>query len=161
MKTRKLLLALAVWLMHAGAQAGSVKGPYVVWMNLAKNPDVVDLRIRQIVNSGKADCWNSAAILFMGDKPKTITQALVTAEVLRGEKHAIKQLNKMLTQAHGNEATDGFDGIVVHTDQPKPAVFSLTTGLRRIEHISLNLAIEPRDLELSFCRILPPISRQP
>jgi hypothetical protein len=158
MKSIKLLSACALLSVQTLASAGSVDGPYVVWMNLSGSPDAADQRIRQFVNSGKAECWNSEAVLFMRDKPKTITPALVTRALIDSDKAAIKEVNKLLKRGHGEMATGGFDGVVVYTDQPKPAVYSLTTGERKVVQVSLAQA---KDLETSFCKVLPMITRAP
>ncbi len=161
MKTTKLLLALTLLFSQAGAIAGSVDGPYVVWVNLAKQPDAADKQIRRYVNSDDTLCWNSQAILFMRDKPIKITPALVTNAILKKDQKAIRQLSTILAQPHGNEAKGGFDGIVAYTDKPAPTIYSLRTGHRQIKRIKLDLQTEPRDLEFSFCSVLPPISRKP
>jgi hypothetical protein len=158
MKSIKLVLACALLSAQALASAGSVDGPYVVWINLSGTPDTADQRIRQFVNSGKAECWNSEAVLFMRDKPKTITPALVTRALIDNDKAAIKEVNKLLKRGHGEMATGGFDGVVAYTDQPKSAVYSLTTGERKVVHVSFAQA---KDLETSFCKVLPMITRAP
>ena len=161
MSLKHYVVALAGALAIPAAVAGSVDGPYLVWMNLAQQPGPVDARIRNYVNSGKSECWNSQALLFMRSKPKAITPALVAKALLKQDRKAIAQLNQILGTGFGDEATAGFDGIVVYTDQPSPRLISLTTGKRKVDSMLVESLTKKDELELSFCVVRPDTVRQP
>jgi hypothetical protein len=159
-KIKYLVLSLSV-LCTPYAHAGTVEdGPYVVWVNLSRHPARIDEKIRSFVSSGKARCLPSTAVLFMRIKPKAITRNLVTGALVNKDKVSIKRLNAIMKRSYG-EARDGFDGIVAYTDATPAVMYSLTTGRTKIEHSTINLKLDPQDIEGSFCAVVPEISRGP
>jgi hypothetical protein len=155
---------LFIWvsaLLSSYAHAGLViDGPFVIWVNLSQQPSPVDHKIRSFLNSGKARCWPEEALIFMVSKPKAITPDLVNRALIKRETAAIRRLNVLMKRPYG-EAHDGFDGIVAYHDKPSAIMYSLTTGHRKIEESKIDLALDPDDVEGSFCAVVPEISRGP
>jgi hypothetical protein len=154
---KNALLAVAAFVVCLSAIAGSVEGPYLVWVNLSKEPSEIDSRIRNYLNHGDDLCWSSEALIFMRSKPNEITVELVTSAIIKHKTNAIAELNKILKKPFG-DANDGFDGIIIYTDKPTPKIYSLTTGRRRVKSESIK---GPEELEASLCVVMPEIIRKP
>lgn len=153
----KILFIGVALLVCVKAWAGTVEGPYIVWMNLSKEPAEVDNKIRNYLNHGDDLCWNNDALIFMRSKPPEVSRELVTLSIIKQEPKAIAKLNRILKKPFG-EASGGFDGIVVYSDQPEPKMYSLTTGHRQVKSESIN---SQKELELSLCILMPEIIRKP
>ncbi|MEQ6341570.1 MAG: hypothetical protein M3A44_07915 [Gammaproteobacteria bacterium] len=154
---KKSLLIIAALFACLNAFAGSVEGPYIVWVNLSKEPSEVDNKIRNYLNHGDDLCWNNDALIFMRSRPPEISKELINSAIIKHETKAIAKLNRILKKPFG-EANDGFDGIIVYGDQPKPKMYSLTTGLRQVKSESIN---SKKELEISLCILMPEIIRKP
>jgi hypothetical protein len=157
------LLALAtagIGLLGAGgAAAGSVEGPYIVWMNLGGvQGQRADDQIKAFVNGEQRLCWEEGALLYMRQRPPGITPALVRRALQQGEPAAQGRLRHLLRQPFDD--LPGFDGVVAYSDRGAPRLMSL--GMRgpvRSERVLSATGEEAWGA--TFCRILPPVSRRP
>lgn len=149
------IAALALLLAQSGAMAGSVDGPYIVWVNLAANPASVNQELAADLKT--SECWQNGGVLFGSNRPKKITPELVKKAIVERDKPAIKRLNELLGQPSEVIGGARFDGIVVYSDQPKPTLYSMTVGLDKIRFAY----IAPQYLGIKFCKIAPPITRSP
>jgi hypothetical protein len=149
--------------VSANALAGMVDGPYVIWINLSAQPEGVDGKMRQMLDYKSSACWDRdrGPILFMRSKPAAINPALATRALLKREPAALGQLQALLKRRFGDEAPEGFDGIVVYADQPAPRMLGLTTGRARIGSATVDPAKGGPGLLASYCAVLPPITRRP
>ncbi len=160
MNFKTAIAALALLLAQSAATAGSVDGPYIVWVNLAANPGPVNQELAAYLKAGAA-CWHNGGALFGSNRPRAITAELVRKAVLERDKPAIRQLNKLLTQPSEVIGGEGFDGIVVYSDQPKPTLYSMTVGVHKIRFAYIHPEKFPQYLGTKFCKIAPPITRSP
>ncbi|MES2674568.1 MAG: hypothetical protein V4660_10025 [Pseudomonadota bacterium] len=151
------LFCFAFLFAHGFAVAGSADGPYVVWMNLARDPAPVDLRIKTITGDEGCGFKDRNGILFMRIKPEYITKELVERGLVNREPAAIAELNQLLSKPF-DLADEGFDGIQVYTDKPTPHIHTLTKGNQRIKSRPININDEG-DLESTFCNESPRITR--
>ena len=160
-----LLVALTAQL----AQAGSVEGPYLIWMNLAAD-HAADDAIHQFTHTFDDDdpthfdgtdlagCWNPDAILLARELPKGITAALVRGAVIERSPEARKHLLRLLLE--GDADIQGYDGVIVIVDKPLPAVVSMSARGRIKSSPAAGKSGQP-DWPRAFCAVRPPISRKP
>ena len=71
-----------------------------------------------------AGCWNPDAILLARELPKGITAALVRSAVIERSAESTKRLLRLLLK--GDADIQGYDGVVVIVDKPRPAVVSMS-----------------------------------
>ena len=156
---KRLGMFVIAMAMHAAAGAGSVEGPYVAWVNLSDNPKLIDTRIRDYVNSDKAekDCWGHSGLLYMRRKPAGLTKEFVRQAVVDKDPKALRALNKLLKQPF-DELDAGMDGVIVYDDANGPRLYSLTTGHKKVDAYKLP---DLSHLGKGFCAVLPPITRAP
>ena len=161
LSARLLSLATAViaLLGTAGAEAGSVEGPYIVWVNLGTvQAQRADEQIIAFVNGEQRLCWDEGALLYMRQRPPGITPALVRRALERREPAARRRLRELLRQPF--DTLPGFDGVVAYADHPTPRLMSLgARGPVRSEPV--RSATGEEAWGATFCRILPPVSRRP
>lgn len=161
MKLKTAIAALTLLFAQSLTSAGSVEGPYIVWVNLAANPDPVNQELSAYLEQRHDDCWQYGGVLVGRDRPKQITIELVRKAILERDKPAIARLNKLLKQPNDARYSDGFDGIMVYTDQPKPTLYSMTVGPKKIRFAEIHPEKYPQYLGTKFCKIAPPITRSP
>lgn len=141
------------------AQAGSVEGPYVVWVNLGGAAQAqVDGAIRDFVNGSDRPCWPDTALLFMRQRPPAVTPALVRRALVRRQADAQRELRQVLRQPFDD--VPGFDGVVAYQHgQPARLLSLATTGRMRAATVQSRSG-EPA-WGAAFCTVLPPIGRKP
>lgn len=140
------------------AHAGSVEGPYVIWVNLSGERATTDAIVKNFLDSGDTTCWNDSAIMFMRSKPKNLTEQTVKQALIENNPSAQKKIQKILTTKFG-DAENGFDGIIAYTDHPTRSMFSMTRSSKKIE----------RDFEIkntsqipgALCNVMPDVKRAP
>jgi hypothetical protein len=154
-----LAALLAAWAaLPPAAHAGSVEGPYIVWMNLARAPQPADQAIQAFVDADRSLCWNDQALLYMRQRPAAITPELVRRAVLQRQGAAQRRLRALMKQPFGE--VPGFDGVMVYTDQPQPRIASL--GWRGpVQAEDVRSPTGELAWGATFCRLLPPIVRGP
>ena len=141
------------------AFAGSIEGPYIVWVNI--DPDSfggVDKKIKKYVNSGDDLCWNKDARLYMKKRPPGITEKAVIDALINNKKTTkIKLLNILSTSF---DEVPSFDGLVVFSPVGGPRLISLSsTGVIKKDRIN---DVENIDsIAASFCLVMPPVVRKP
>ncbi len=140
-------------------RAGSVEGPYLVWVNLAaSDPGHADARIKDFVNGEQRLCWPDGALLFMRARPPGITTALVRRALAAEDPAAQRRLRALLRRPFGE--VSGLDGVVAYSDRPVPRLIGLPmTGRVRAEPV--RSATGEDAWGATFCRVMPPISRLP
>jgi hypothetical protein len=145
--------------MHTGANAGSVEGPYLAWINLSADPQPVDTRIRVDRESGRARdrCWGDSSILYMRRQPVGLTKDLVRRAVLEKNPQAMRALNKILRRPL-DDLTDGLDGVIVYDDANGPTYYGFTTGSNKLKIKKLP---DLKRLEEDVCAVMPAITRKP
>ena len=149
-----LLLALA-----CAARAGSVEGPYLVWMNLGGEAHAsADEAIRAFANGDDRLCWPRGALLYMRQRPAAVTPALVRRALVQRQAAAQRDLRRVLRQPFGE--VSGFDGLVAYLPGRQPRLLSLSVG-GRWKSDSVRSATGEMAWGPAFCNVLPPISRQP
>ena len=159
-KLRRLLAAsclLACTIAHAGSVEG---GPHVIWINLSALPGPIDQRIKAYLDSDAMACASEGAITFMRKNPAAITPDLVERAMLKRDPLALKTLRRLITIPFG-DAHNGFDGVVVYTDQPSPRMLALTHDVKQIDLRKIASPTAAGVLEAAFCAIRPPIARAP
>lgn len=154
---KHVALLVGLSMSCAGALAGSVEGPYVIWYNMAARPALVDQQVRQYLNSqaAKDKCFDNGAILFMRDKP-AIPAELIAAALYGQEQTAIKRLSALLKKPF-KDMDEGFDGIVVYADNGKARLYSLTTGARKVVKRDTGMT----NVADALCSVMPMITRAP
>jgi len=93
----------------------------------------------------------------MRAKPAAVTRELVHNAMIVKNKDAIASLNNLLKLPF-DDATDGFDGIVVYADEPQPMLYSLTAGKKKIQH---DVVAKPVHIKGAFCNVIPAPVRKP
>jgi hypothetical protein len=151
------LLALACSALHAG----SVEGPYLIWMNLApphaRHADA-DIQIKTFVDGDDRLCWPEGALLFMRARPPGVTAALVRRALEHREPAAQERLRMLLRKPF--EDVPAFDGVVAYSERGAPSLLALPmTG--RVRSEALRSATGEDAWGATFCRVMPPISRLP
>jgi hypothetical protein len=152
------------------AHAGSVSGPYLIWMNLADDhaADEAIHVFTHIFDDGDpshfdgtdlAGCWNSQAILLARELPSGITAALVRSVVIERSPAARQRLLRLLLK--GDADIQGYDGVIVIVDKPRPAVVSISAKGRIKSSPAVGKSGHQADWPTAFCAVLPPISRKP
>lgn len=153
----RLLLAALAWC--GPASAGSVDGPYIVWVNLGTHdPGRADAKIRGFMNGDDRLCLQDGSLLFMTRRPAQITPARVRQALLKGDLIARRRLQAALRQAFDD--VPGFDGLVAYTDAGPPRLWSLSTS-GRVRSEALRGASGEEAWGATFCNVLPPIERKP
>lgn len=154
-----LVLVAIFYFCHGTAMAGSVEGPYIVWVNLSEaDHQVVDREIREYLTSKDGVCWNDGALLYMTKRPLSITASLVRSALIDRNKKSIAELLKILH--HEFDIVPEFDGLVAYSDSGDRKLISISANGKIKVEPTVNLegqqAIGP-----SFCIVLPPISHKP
>ena len=151
--------AAALALLAGPAQAGSVEGPYIVWMNLGTlQPLRADEQITAFVNGEHRLCWGDGALLYMRQRPLGVTSALVRRALVQRNDAAQRRLRALLRQPFGE--VPGFDGVVAYVDHGTPRLLGLPMkGAVRAE--AIRSASGEEAWGATFCHVLPPISREP
>lgn len=152
-------LAAAVLMAGAGAQAGSVSGPYVIWMNFAEDASADDALHAYTHKEIDADsCWSAGALLLVRDFPPAITPELVRRAVLQREPAAQSRLRALLRK--GDADLDRYDGVVVVPKGRTPTLASFSASGKVMSRMAVDKAGQPIWAD-AFCGVLPPISRKP
>lgn len=154
---KKSVCAFFLGLTITAAHGGSVEGPHLVWINLATSPQASNAILREFVSGSEQLCWDDGLLLFMSERPATMTSELVRDAVVRKNADSIKKLNALLKLPF-KEASDGFDGIVVYAEDRKPMLYSLTTGKTNVQSDTVD---RPLHLKGAFCNVIPPTVRKP
>ena len=150
-----------ILLFSTRCYAGWAEGPYLIWFNLSTDINdarAVDNRLKKFVNEEVKFCWDDGMLLFMKNRPAAITRKLVADAVISKDKVAQKKIDFILKQPFGEEATSGFDGMVVYVDGSIPTLFAITRGLRKMRSFPVK---KPNHLETAFCNVMPDIVRPP
>jgi len=150
---------VATLLAFPRADAGSVEGPYIIWMNLGTAPPArADAQITAFVNGEQRLCWGDGALLYMWQRPIGVTPALVRRALLQRDAAAQARLRALLRRPFGD--VPGFDGVVAYADQGSPRLI----GLPMQGPLRTELIRSPTGEDAwgpTFCHVLPPISRAP
>lgn len=151
--------AATLALLGGAALAGTVEGPFIVWINLGTaQPQRADAQITAFVNGPQRLCWPDGALLYMREHPPGVTPALVRRALVQRNVAAQKALRALLRQPFGE--VPGFDGVVAYADHGKPRLLALPmVGAVRAE--AVRSASGEDAWGATFCRVLPPISRRP
>lgn len=155
---KKFIIVFLIFLNCNTASAGIINGVNVIWFNMSLQPSELDKKIFDYIESGKAheDCWEPGSILFMRSKPKSITSELIKAAIIDKNSRALKKLNDILYLPYG-EAVDGFDGIIVYSEKTGGRYYSMTRGQKKISVLEVN----PRNVEIGICVVMPDLVRKP
>ena len=155
-----LALAGALASAAAPARAGMVEGPYLIWFNLAGDASA-DQALHDYTHAEPTvdGCWNSAALLLIGDYPPAITRDLVRRAALAHEPAAQRRLRTLLRTPFG-EFRDGFDGVVVVPEGRKPTLVSFGSDGKVRSHAAPAKAGRI-DWPDAFCEVQPPVLRKP
>lgn len=146
-------------LLGGATLAGSVEGPFILWMNLGTlQPQHADEQITAFVNGPQRLCWPDSALLYMRQHPSGVTPALVRRALVQRSAAAQAQLRALLRKPFGG--LPGFDGVVAYADHGTPRLLGLPMkGAVRDE--AIRSASGEDAWGASFCKVLPPISRGP
>lgn len=140
------------------SHAGSVEGPYVIWVNLSSEKIAVDSVVKSFLDRGDTTCWNSSAIMFMRSKPKALTEQLVRQALIENTPTAQRKIQKILATGFG-DAENGFDGIIAYIDHPRRSLFSMSRSCSRVEHdFEINSI---NQIPGALCNVMPDIKRAP
>jgi hypothetical protein len=147
-------------LVCAPTRAGMVEGPYLIWINLAGDASA-DQALHEYTHAEPtADtCWNSAALLLIGNYPDAITPELARRAVVAREPAAQKRLRALLRRAHGDFG-DGYDGVIVVPKGRKPMLASFGADGKVRTHLAVGRSGQV-DWADAFCEVQPPIVRKP
>lgn len=149
---------LITLLFATTVHAGSIEGPYVIWVNLSSEKTATDSIVKSFLDSGNTTCWNKSAIMFMRSKPNALTEQLVKRALIENNSSAQRKIQKILATGFG-DAESGFDGIIAYTDQPKRSMFSMS---RNSKKIARDRAIKNTDqIPGALCNVMPDIQRAP
>jgi hypothetical protein len=161
-KTAIVASLLAISIFTEQASAGSVSGPYVIWANLGNaDGNIMDSIIKNYLDSGDDFCWQKgSSIMYMKDRPAEISDALIHDGLILKNKAAIKKLNRLLTHKF-SPGWEGFDGIIVYTDQGGAKFTSFTAGSKKIKSSRIPDISNIGDIQLTLCDVMPPITRAP
>ena len=156
---RAATTAATLALPGGAALAGSVEGPFIVWMNLGTvQPQHADVQITAFVNGPQRLCWPDGALLYMRQRPPGVTPALVRRALVGRNAAAQTALRALLRKPFGE--VPGFDGVVAYADHGTPRLLGLPMkGAVRAEAIPS--ASGEDAWGATFCHVLPPISRRP
>jgi hypothetical protein len=151
------VLALASSALHAG----SVEGPYLIWMNLApshaRHADA-DSQIKAFVEGDDRLCWPEGALLFMRARPLGVRAALVRRALEDREPGAQQRLRTPLRNPFDD--MPAFDGAVAYSEHGVPSLLALPIS-GRVRSEALRSATGEDPWGATFCRVMPPISRLP
>jgi hypothetical protein len=158
-RTAWVLAFLGSLCAFPGARAGSVEGPYIVWINLgSKAPEVADDQIRAFVNGSDRLCWDDSALLYMRKRPASITPALVRSALYNRNAGSQRKLRDVLRQPFDN--LPAFDGLVAYDDRGEPKLWSFTVA-GKVSSEQIRSATGEMAWGPTFCRLLPPIAHRP
>jgi hypothetical protein len=174
-KSNKFLLFAAIIFLQAvfvpSVFSGSVKGPYVIWVNLDSSSDAkrVDKIIGNFASDKSTDCNGNWAIhkplLYMKKRPAPITDNLIKQVFLERSASQRLKLHRFLRTYTDDDLDDGFDGVIVHAKvKGETQILSLTTGKNKIQSYTTalkNLNPTRESIEDAFCALVPPITRKP
>lgn len=152
--------------------AGYAGGPYVVWVNLDRstNGKRVDKIIANFATSKSANCdgqWKMGdSLLYMVERPSSISDSLVEDVFLRNDKIQMKRLSLALKNHRDADfpSHEGLDGVLIYSNKRDAKMMSFTKGKRKVESVRLASQGEfpsKKDIEDAFCALLPPITRSP
>ncbi len=149
----------AAALLASHAYAGSVTGPYLIWMNFAKDA-AADQALHDYTTAQiNADmCWSDGALLLISDYPPAITPELVRRAVLKREPAAQSRLRALLRK--GDADLSGYDGVIVVPKSAKPTLVSFGADGKVRSHKAVDKTGEPAWAD-AFCDVQPPILRKP
>jgi hypothetical protein len=94
--------------------------------------------------------------MYMSTKPAAITRDLIKSAFYEKNSKAIARLNKILKEPF-DDASDGFDGIIVFSDEAQLRYYSLTMGKKKIKILNIGI----NDVEAGMCLVIPDIVRKP
>jgi len=151
---------LAISIFNEKATAGSVSGPYVIWVNFGKaDKHIMNTMVKNYLESGDDVCWKEGfSTMYVGGYPAEMTDTLIRDGVILKKKSAIEKLNKLLTQF--STTWDGYDGIIVYTDQDGPKLTSITAKSKKIKSSRITNIHNVDDIRFSLCSVMPPITRR-
>jgi hypothetical protein len=141
------------------SQAGTVTGPYLIWMNFAKDA-AADQALHDYTHA-EIDvdmCWSNGALLLISDYPPTITPELVRRAVLKRDPAARSRLRALLRK--GDADLSGYDGVIVVPKSAKPMLMSFGADGKVRSHAAVGKAGRPAWAE-AFCDVQPPVLRKP
>ena len=149
----------AAALLAGQADAGSVTGPYLIWMNFAEDA-AADQALHDYTHAQiNADmCWSDGALLLIGDYPPAITPELVRRAVLKREPAAQSRLRTLLRK--GDADLPGYDGVIVVPKGAKPMLMSFGADGKVRSHPAMGKSGQA-DWPEAFCDVQPPILRKP
>ena len=136
-----------------------VFGPYLIWMNFAEDASA-DQALHDYTHAEiNADmCWNSNALLLIGDYPPAITPELVRRAVVRREPAAQSRLRALLRK--GDADLSGYDGVIVVPRGATPKLMSFGADGKVRSHSAVDKAGRRAWVD-AFCDVQPPVLRKP
>lgn len=152
-------LAAAALLFALPACAGAVFGTHVLFVNLAADPQPFNKRINDYFKAGKT-CYDEDSLFYIRTRPRALTPALVRRAMLERDPAALARLQQIFLQPY-DAAANGFDGLIVYTDQPAPQLLALTSGRKKIAREPVGPASDKDALGTALCEVTPPIARRP
>ncbi len=161
LRTWRILAALTLSAITASpACAGMVFGPYLIWFNLAGDASA-DQALHDYTHAElDADtCWNSEALLLIGDYPKAITPDLVRRAVVQRQPAAQWRLRTLLRKGD-DELRDGFDGVIVVPRSTTPMLMSFGADGKVRSRKAVDKTGAPAWAD-AFCDVQPPVLRKP
>lgn len=141
--------------------AGSVEGPYLVWLNLASpngKSAEADRQIETFVNGAERLCWPQGALLFMRTRPPGVTARLVRRALEHRDPAAQRRLRALLRKPFAD--VSGFDGVVAYSERGAPSLLALPMA-GRVRSEAVRGATGEDAWGATFCRVMPPVSRRP
>ena len=154
------LAGLAFALASAPVRAGMVEGPYLIWFNLAGDTSA-DQALHDYTHLEPTidSCWNSGALLLIGNYPPQVTPELVRRAVIARDPAAQRRLRTLLRTTFG-DFRDGYDGVIVVPKGRKPALVSFGSD-GKVRSRSAVTKSGQVDWPEAFCDVQPPILRKP
>ena len=149
----------AAALLTSRADAGSVTGPYLIWMNFAADA-TADQALHDYTNAPITMdmCWSDGALLLISDYPPAITRELVQRAVLKREPAAQSRLRALLRK--GDADLSGYDGVIVVPRSAKPMLMSFGADGKLRSRAAVSKTGQPAWAE-AFCDVQPPVLRKP
>lgn len=150
---------LTTFFLLKSASSGSVEGPYVIWINASDNKNI-DNVIKYKINNNKINCGHPEFIIFMNTRPALITTKLTSKALIHNKYDAKIRLNRLLKQSF-EDIQDGFDGVILYSDNPRPILYSITTGSTKVLKVNIANPADKNEVWNGFCFSQPSITRNP
>jgi hypothetical protein len=141
--------------LHLQAFAGSLDGPFIIWVNLSQNKQIDRLVEEQLANG--EDC--SEPRIVVTAPPEWIGNDLVSRAFLKQDKKAILALDRLMRKPVKGQASEGFDGIMVYDEVKGPRISSLTRSWKEVLREKVARPAGKAELWKAFCISIPEVTR--